>query len=79
MIPYKNIIACPPHRWQRDFAASFAKIGAVMTAFLFPLLLADIGTSILLCILVRTSLLGALVTVKFGIETKGINLEEIGR
>lgn len=61
------------------FAASFAKIGAVMTAFLFPVLLADIGTSILLCILVGTSLVGALVTVKFGIETKGVNLEKIGR
>lgn len=26
------------------FAAAFAKVGAVMTAFLFPLLLVDIGT-----------------------------------
>jgi len=59
------------------FAASFAKIGAVMTAFLFPVLLHHIGTAPLLYILVGTSLLGALVTWKFQIETKGKNLEEI--
>jgi nitrate/nitrite transporter NarK len=44
------------------FAAAFAKIGAVMTAFLFPILLADIGTQALLYILVATSLIGAAVT-----------------
>src|SRR6185436_4357223 len=44
------------------FAASFAKIGAVMTAFLFPILLKDLGTANLLYILVGTSLLGAVVT-----------------
>jgi len=60
-------------------AASFAKIGAVATAFLFPVLLNEIGTAILLYILVGTSLLGALVTWKFGIETMGVNLETIGR
>jgi MFS transporter, putative metabolite transport protein len=61
------------------FAASFAKIGAVTTAFLFPILLADIGTQVLLYILVGTSLLGAVVTWIYGIETKGINLEQIGQ
>jgi hypothetical protein len=59
------------------FAASFAKIGAVLTAFLFPILLKDIGADLLLLILVGTSLLGALVTWLYAIETKGINLEEI--
>ena len=59
------------------FAASFAKIGAVLTAFLFPILLKDIGTDFLLLILVGTSLLGALVTRRYAIETKGVNLEEI--
>lgn len=59
------------------FAASFAKIGAVTTAFLFPILLHQIGTSTLLYILVGTSLLGALVTWRFSIETKGINLENL--
>ncbi len=60
------------------FAAAFAKIGAVSTAFLFPILLADIGTRALLLILVGTSLLGALITARFRIETTGVNLERIG-
>jgi len=59
------------------FAASFAKIGAVMTAYLFPILLQHIGTATLLYILTGTSLLGAFVTWRFAIETKGRNLEEI--
>jgi MFS family permease len=59
------------------FAAAFAKIGAVMTAFLFPILLADIGTQALLYILVGTSLLGALVTWVFRIETTGVNLDKL--
>ena len=61
------------------FAASFAKVGAVLTAFLFPVLLKDMGTHMLLYILVGTSLLGAVVTWIFGIETKGMNLEKVGR
>ncbi|WP_235890538.1 MFS transporter [Martelella alba] len=56
------------------FAASFAKIGACLTAFLFPILLADLGTSILLYGLVATSLVGALVTWFFRIETRGPSL-----
>lgn len=60
------------------FAAAFAKIGAILTAFLFPILLADIGTSALLLVLVGTSLLGAYVTWRFQIETTGVNLERIG-
>jgi MFS family permease len=59
------------------FAASFAKVGAVMTAFLFPILLKDIGTDLLLLILVGTSLLGAVVTWAYAFETKGISLEKI--
>ncbi len=59
------------------FAASFAKIGAVTTAFLFPVLLAQIGTETLLAILVGTSLAGALITWLFRIETAGQNLEEV--
>jgi MFS transporter, putative metabolite transport protein len=61
------------------FAASFAKVGAVMTAFLFPILLDAIGTPLLLGLLVGASLLGAVVTVLFAIETNGVNLEQIGR
>jgi len=59
------------------FAASFAKLGAVLPAFLFPILLKDIGTDLLLLILIATSLVGALVTWRYAIETKGISLEKI--
>lgn len=61
------------------FAAAFAKIGAVATAFLFPILLVDIGTRALLYGLVITSILGAIMTWLFRIETTGVNLDEIGR
>ena len=61
------------------FAAAFAKIGAVLTAFIFPVVLADTGTDFLLTALVFTSLLGALITWWFRIETAGVNLEEIGQ
>ena len=59
------------------FAASFAKMGAVTTAFLFPILLKDIHTTALLMILVATSLLGAYITWRFQIETTGVNLENL--
>jgi MFS transporter, putative metabolite transport protein len=60
------------------FAAAFAKIGAVMTAFLFPILLVDIGTRNLLWALVVTSILGAWVTWQYRIETTGRSLDQIG-
>jgi MFS transporter, putative metabolite transport protein len=60
------------------FAAAFAKIGAVATAFLFPILLDAIGTRLLLYGLIVASLLGALVTWQFRIETSGVNLDHIG-
>jgi MFS transporter, putative metabolite transport protein len=59
------------------FAASFAKIGGVSTAYLFPIMLADLGTTRLLAILIGTSLLGAVVTWIFRIETTGIDLEAL--
>lgn len=60
------------------FAAAFAKIGAVLTAFLFPILLADFGTRALLFMLIGASLLGAVVTWYYRIETRGRSLEDIG-
>ncbi len=60
------------------FAASFAKIGAVATAFLFPFLLKDIGTQMLLVLLIISSLAGAVVTWIFRIETRG-TLEDVSR
>lgn len=59
------------------FAASFAKVGAVLTAFLFPILLVKLGTAPLLYILVCTSLLGAAVTWLFRIETTNVSLDEV--
>jgi MFS transporter, putative metabolite transport protein len=59
------------------FAAAFAKIGAVMTAFLFPVMLDTIGTQILLYGLIVTSVLGAAVTWFFRIETTGVNLDTL--
>jgi len=59
------------------FAAAFAKIGAVTTAYLFPVLLADIGTQSLLYTLVGTSLVGAVVTWVFRIETAGVDLDTL--
>ncbi|HZX86147.1 MAG TPA: MFS transporter [Reyranella sp.] len=61
------------------FAAAFAKVGAVLTAFLFPVLLADMGVDFLLSVLIATSLLGAWITWQFRIETTGVSLEKIGR
>jgi putative MFS transporter len=60
-------------------AAALAKVGAVMTAFLFPVLLADAGIGFLLTVLIGTSLLGAWITWQFRIETTGVSLEKIGR
>jgi nitrate/nitrite transporter NarK len=59
------------------FAAAFAKIGAVMTAFLFPILLDTIGTQALLYGLIVTSVLGAAITWFFRIETTGVSLESL--
>ncbi|MFM1890501.1 MAG: putative metabolite transport protein CsbC [Planctomycetota bacterium] len=59
------------------FAASVGKLGAVLTAFLFPVLLADLGVSVVLGILVATSILGAIVTRLFRIETAGVDLETL--
>lgn len=58
-------------------AASVAKLGAVVTAFLFPILLADLGTRTILYILMGTSLLGAVVTWLNRIETTGVDLDSI--
>ena len=57
------------------FAAAFAKVGAVATAFLFPVLLTAIGTQFLLYGLIVTSLLGAAVTWLARIETTGVSLD----
>jgi putative MFS transporter len=61
------------------FAAAFGKMGAVAAAFLFPVLVVETAGSLLAGLLIVTSLLGAWVTWQLRIETRGVNLEEIGR
>jgi putative MFS transporter len=48
-----------------------------MTAFLFPILLDTIGQSALLYGLVIVSIIGAIVTWLFRIETTGLNLDKL--
>ena len=59
------------------FAAACGKFGAVLSAFLFPLLLAQWGQTPILLVLIGTSILGALITLRFRIDTTGKNLDEI--
>jgi MFS transporter, putative metabolite transport protein len=61
------------------FAAMIGKVGAVATTYGFPILLVSIGTRSLLYILVISSVLGAIVTWRYRIETTGVNLDRIGR
>lgn len=59
------------------FAAACGKAGAVLTAFLFPVLLTQFGTTPILIVLILCSLAGALVTSIFRIDTTGKSLEEL--
>ena len=58
-------------------AAATGKVGAVLTAFFFPTLLADWGTARLLPVLAVTSLIGAAITWIYRIETTGVDMESI--
>lgn len=58
------------------FAAAVGKIGAVTTAFLFPILLEAAGTRGLLFGLVVASILGAMITWRYRIETTGVSLDK---
>jgi len=58
-------------------AAATGKVGAVLTAFFFPTLLATWGTERLLPLLALTSLLGAVITWIYRIETTGVDMESI--
>ena len=61
------------------FAAMIGKVGAVATTYGFPLLLVSVGTRTLLYALAVSSVLGAIVTWMYRIETTGVNLDQIGR
>ena len=58
-------------------AAAIGKVGAVLTAFLFPILLADWGSERLLPLLAITSLVGAAITWIYRIETTGKTMDSI--
>ena len=58
-------------------AAAIGKVGAVLTAFLFPILLADWGSEQLLPLLAITSLVGAAITWIYRIETTGKTMDSI--
>lgn len=60
------------------FAASVAKLGAVVGTFFFPLLQERLGIPALLGLLALSSVLAAIVTLLFRINTTGLNLEKIG-
>jgi len=61
------------------FAAMIGKVGAVATTYGFPLLLVSVGARSLLYALAASSVLGAIVTWMYRIETTGVNLDRIGR
>ena len=50
-----------------------------MTAFMFPVLLVDLGQSVLLGLLIVTSLIGEAVTWIYRIDTTGIDLDKLSR
>jgi nitrate/nitrite transporter NarK len=58
-------------------AAAVGKVGAVLTAFAFPVLLATWGTERLLPLLAITSLVGAVITWIYRIETTGVDMGSI--
>jgi MFS family permease len=61
----------------QGFAAGSAKLGAAIGVFLFPILIASIGTSALLFIIAGCCLIALAVTALLGIETRGRSLGEV--
>lgn len=59
------------------FAAACGKFGAVLAAFLFPILLASWGQTPTMIVLIGTSVLGAFITRRFRIDTTGKDLDSI--
>lgn len=60
-------------------SAASGKLGAAITTYLFPSLLATIGVKEILYLLAALSVVGAVLTLAFVPETKGKALEEIGK
>lgn len=59
------------------FAAAVAKLGAVVGTFFFPPLQETLGLPALMVLLSLASVLAAIVTVLFRVDTTGLNLEKI--
>ena len=59
------------------FPSRLRGLGAVLTVFLFPLLLTRWGTQTVLPLLAITSLVDAAITWYYRIETKGLDLERL--
>jgi len=60
-------------------SAASGKLGAAITTYLFPTLLATIGVKEILYLLAALSIVGAVLTLAFVPETKGKALEELGK
>jgi Arabinose efflux permease len=60
-------------------SAASGKLGAAITTYLFPTLLATIGVKEILYLLAGLSIVGAVLTLAFVPETKDKALEEIGK
>lgn len=58
-------------------AATIGKIGALISTFLFPILIVKLGITALLFLLVGASILGAILTYCFKFETANKNLENV--
>ncbi len=59
------------------FAASTAKVGAAIGAFLFPVIQAELGIAVTLYIVAAASVAGAVVTYLFRIEPMGRSLSSV--
>jgi predicted MFS family arabinose efflux permease len=59
------------------FAAASAKLGAAVGVFLFPILIDDLGTNVLLFIIAGLTLVAFVVTYALRIEPKGRSLDEV--
>ncbi len=61
------------------FAAASGKVGAAVGGVLIPILRAVIGLPITLCIIAGLCIVGFMLTVTLGYETKGRSLDELER
>jgi len=65
--------------WLAAAGKFFEGMVVFMTGVALPLIALEFNLNATLYMLIGTSLLGAVITWRFGIETKGVNLETIGQ